>query len=229
MWVACFAKSGILAFTYMTYTVTVEKRTQGGSKACRAFRAQGKMPAVVYGPNNEAETILLNTKEFEKIWSEAGESTVLTLAGLDKKVSVLIQDVAHDPLYGTPTHADFYAIQADTVVDVEVPLEFTGVSPAEKGLGGTLIKVMFTLPIKALPKDLPSEVEVDISSLVTFEDQIQVRDIKLPQGVVADAESEEVVALVQAPREEENEDAGDVSSVEVEKKGKEEESAPNNK
>ncbi|HCC05173.1 TPA: 50S ribosomal protein L25 [Patescibacteria group bacterium] len=214
----------------MTYTVTVEKRTQGGSKACRAFRAQGKMPAVVYGPNNEAETILLNTKEFEKIWSEAGESTVLTLSGLDKKVSVLIQDVAHDPLYGTPTHADFYAIQADTVVDVEVPLEFVGVSPAEKGLGGTLIKVMFTLPIKALPKDLPSEVLVDISSLVTFEDQLQVKDIKLPQGVVADAEPEEVVALVQAPREEEeSEVSGDVASVEVEKKGKEEESASDNK
>jgi len=208
----------------MTHSVTVEKRTEGGSKACRAFRAQGKMPAVVYGPNNETETILLNTKEFEKIWSEAGESTVLTLTGLDKKISVLIHDVAHDPLYGTPTHADFYAVQTDKVVDVEVPLVFTGVSPAEKGLGGTLIKVMFTLSIEALPKDLPSEVEVDISRLVTFDDQIQVKDIVLPAGVTADAEPEEVVALVQAPREEEDvESTGDVSSVEVEKKGKEEE------
>lgn len=215
----------------MTHTVTVEKRTEGGSKACRAFRAQGKMPAVVYGPDEETVTILMNTKEFEKIWGSAGESTVITLEGLDKKISVLIQDVAHDPLYGTPTHADFYAIQTDKIVDVEVPLVFTGVSPAEKELGGTLIKVMFTLSIEALPKDLPSEVEVDISKLVTFEDQIQVKDITLPQGVVADAEPEEVVALVQAPREEEEseEATGDVSEVEVEKKGKEDEEGADSK
>lgn len=209
----------------MTHNLQAEKRTKSGSKASRDFRAQGKMPAVVYGPTKETESILINAKEFEKIWSEAGESTVLNLSGLGKEVSVLIQDVSFDPLYNVPTHADFYAVQTDVMVDVEVPLEFIGVAPAEKELGGTLLKVMHTLSIEALPKDLPSEIQIDISSLATFDDQLQVKDIVLPQGVIADADPEEVIALVQAPREEEvfETEPAEVAEVEVAKKGKEEE------
>lgn len=207
----------------MTHNLAVEKRTKSGSKASRVFREEGKMPAVVYGPTKEAEAILINSKEFEKIWNEAGESTVLTLTGLDKEMSVLIQDVEFDPLFNNPTHADFYMVQTDKTVDVEVPLEFTGVAPAEKELGGTLIKVMHTLSIEALPKDLPSEIQIDISSLVTFDDQIQVKDVVLPKGVVAVADPEEVIALVQAAREEEEVEVADVAEIEVAKKGKDDE------
>jgi large subunit ribosomal protein L25 len=206
----------------MEHTITAEKRTAVGSNACKAIRAEGKMPAVLYGEGKEAVMVTLNTKEFERIWRIAGESTVLNVTGLGKDVSVLIQDVTLDPYYDVPTHADFYLVRKDVVVDVEVPLVFVGVSPAEKTLGGTLIKVMHEIKIEALPKDLPSEVEVDISKLETFEDQIQIKDIVLPMGVTALDEGEEVVALVQEPKEEEEvREEVDLSAVEVVKKGKE--------
>lgn len=206
----------------MVEKIKAEKRTKSGTKACRALRKEGKLPGVVYGEGKEADMITVSMKDFEKVWKDEGEASVFALEGLEKEKSVLIQDVTLDPLYGTPLHVDFYAVQTDKVVSVEVPLVFEGTAPAEKELGGTLIKVIRSLEIEALPKDLPKEIVVDISGLKTFDDQLHIKDIVLPVGVTATADPDEVVALVQEAKEEE-EIAGpvDVTAVEVEKKGKE--------
>lgn len=207
----------------MTIALTVQPREAVGSKASKKLRAQELVPGVLYGAGAEPAHFTVNIKDFEKVWTEAGESTVVSVQGLDKKKDVLIQDVAVDPIYGAPIHIDLYAVRSDVAVEVEVPLVFTGVAPAEKELGGTLIKVMHEITVEALPKNLPHEIEVDISGLATFDDQIHIKDIALPSGVTALADAEEVVALVQAVREEEPDEAtGDVATVEVEKKGKEE-------
>lgn len=209
----------------MTLTLEAQPRKETGSRACQKLRASGMVPAVVYGGGADTEAITLSAPEFAKVWREAGESTVIELKGLGSERTVLINDVEVDPLMGSPSHVDLYAVRTDQVVEVSVPLVFTGVSPAEKELGGTLIKVMHELDIEALPKDLPHEITVDISSLVTFDDAIHVKDVVLPQGVTAVTGAEEVVALVQEATEEEEVpvEAVDVSAVEVEKKGKEEE------
>lgn len=207
----------------MNFTLTATTRTERGTKACALLREAGKLPAVVYSDGKEADLITVDAKEFEKVWKEAGESTIFSLEGLKEKKSVLIQDVAVDALYDAPLHVDFYSVSTDKTVTVEVPLVFEGVAPAEKELGGTLIKVLRTIEIEALPKDLPKEITVDISTLKTFDDQIQVKDVALPAGVVATLEADEVVALVQAVQEEvEPEAPTDVASIEVEKKGKDE-------
>lgn len=209
------------------FTLTAAARTEKGSRVSSELRADGKIPAVVYGPAHDAQAITLDTKAFEKVWHEAGESTVVELAGLGKDLSVIIHDVSVDPLYSTPTHADLFAVRTDQAVEVTVPLEFTGSAPAEKELGGTLIKVLHEIDIEALPKDLPHNIEIDVTVLKTFDDQIHVRDIVLPKGVTATTSGDDVVALVQEARAEEEETtaSADVSAVEVEKKGKEEEAA----
>ncbi|MDQ3232139.1 MAG: 50S ribosomal protein L25, partial [Pseudobdellovibrionaceae bacterium] len=137
----------------------------------------------------------------------------------------LLHEIDIDPVSGTPRHADFYVFEKGAKVKVEVPVEFEGVSPAVKDLGGTLVKVLHALEVEAMPKDLPHEIIIDISSLATFESQITVADVKLPSGVVAVQAPEEVVALVSAPREEVEEESApiDLDSIEVEKKGKTEE------
>ncbi len=208
----------------MTYALTAKKRTEVGSRACETLREDGFMPAVVYGGGSENTLVTLTEKEFEKVWREAGETTLVELSGLGKPVSVLIHDVSVDPLYGTPMHADLLQVRADETITVTVPLSFVGVAPAEKNLGGTLIKVLHEVEVEVLPKDIPHELEVDISSLETFENKVLVSDIKLPLGVRMLDDAEEVVVLVQEAREEEETSAVvDVSAVEVAKKGKAEE------
>ena len=211
----------------MEHILTVEKREQKGTKISKALRAGGKLPAVMYSGGKETELISVPISEFEALWSKVGESTLINLNGLGKDKVVLIQDVDVDPVYDKPIHVDFYEVQTGKVVNVEVALNFVGSSPAEKELGGIFIRVMRAIEIEALPKDLPSEIDVDVSSLKTFEDQLQIKDLKLPEGVSALGDSEEVVALVQEPKEESEDEVPaeevDLSAVEVEKKGKAEE------
>jgi large subunit ribosomal protein L25 len=207
----------------MAIELNVQERTETGSKASKKLRAEELVPAVLYGAKEASQNLTVNLKEFSKVWHDAGESTVVTLKGINGDKDVLIQNVDVDPIYSQPIHVDLYVVRKDVAVEVDVELIFTGVAPAEKELGGSLIKVMHEMAVSALPKDLPHQVEVDISSLKTFDDQIRVIDIALPTGVTAVTEAEEVVALVQAAKEEESEEtSGDVATVEVEKKGKEE-------
>jgi large subunit ribosomal protein L25 len=208
----------------MVIQLKAQKRETKGTKNNVKLRESGRVPAVVYGKKETATAITLSMKEFQKAFEDAGESTVLELVGVGDTKEVLIHDIDRDPVRGGVRHVDFYAIEKGKPVEVSVPIEFTGVSPAEKELGGSLVKVMHEVEIEALPKDLPHEVVLDISILKTFEDQAHASDIALPSGVTLKTDPDEVVALVNEAKEEEEEpvEAPDLSSIEVEKKGKEE-------
>lgn len=203
--------------------LTVELRK--GSAA--AVRGEGKVPAVFYGPKAPTTSIEINEVDFIRVWKQAGESSIITLQGAGEDHDALIHDIDRDPVSGKIRHADFYVIEKGKKVKVGVPLEFVGVSAAVKTLNGSLIKVLHEIEIEALPKDLPHNIEVDISALATFEDQIKAGDIKLPSGVTLAMEVDEVIALVNAPKEEEAEEPAapvDLSAIELsEKKGKKEE------
>jgi large subunit ribosomal protein L25 len=144
------------------------------------------------------------------------------LTGKDIDHEVLIQDIDLDPVTDNVRHADFYVIEKGKKVTVHIPLEFAGVSPAVKDLGGILVKVLHELEIEAMPKDLPHNLSVDISKLATFEDRILAKDVTLPAGVTLLTKPEEVVASVSEAVEEVVEVAPvDLTAIEVEKKGKE--------
>ncbi len=190
------------------------------------LRKQGLIPAVFYGPKAKTTSITIAQKEFRKIWREAGESSIVILETPTGKVSTLIHDVQFDPVKSDPIHADFYVIEEGKEVEVHVPVEFVGVAPAVKELGAMLIKVLHEVNIKAMPKDLPHNLTVDVSSLTALDSQILVKDIKLPQGVTSITHAEDVVVSVAAARKVEEEEVVapiDLSAIEVEKKGKKEE------
>ena len=162
-------------------TLKVEKRDK--KESLGEIRKAGLMPAVFYGKKEAATSIKLPFAIFEKTLKDAGESTILHLEGKDIDVDVLIHEVDLDPVTDKPRHADFYAIEKGKKLEIKIPLEFIGVSPAVKDLGGVLVKVMHEMEIEALPKDLPHKVEVDLSTLATFDSVITAGSIKLPEGV----------------------------------------------
>ena len=204
----------------MTFTLEVTKREERG-KATRKLRAAGKTPAVVYGPKEGATPVTVDTLAFAKLFREAGESSIISLSGLDGKKDVLVQEVTLDPLKGEILHVDFYAVEQGKELTLDVPLVFVGEAPALK-LGGTLTKVMHELEVTCEISKLPKEIEVDLSSLVDLESQIHVKDLVLPAGVRTEDDAEGVVALIQAVEEEVEApvEAVDMDAVEVEKKGK---------
>ena len=200
--------------------LNVENRDKTQKSA--VLRKEGKMPAVFYGKKEKSTPVIISKAEFKKVWREAGESSVIDLVGKNIEAEALIYDVDLDPVTDEPRHADFYVFEKGKKIEISVPLEFIGVAPAVKDMGGTLVKVMHEIEIEALPKDLPHNISVDISSLVNFDSQILAKDVKLPQGVALVAKSEEVVASVYETKEEVEEVAPiDLASIEVQKKGKE--------
>ena len=204
--------------------LTLKAETRNTESDLTDIRKAGKIPAVFYGKKEASTPISIPQIDFLKVWKEAGESSVITLETPDGSKDTLIQDVDIDPISGAPRHADFYVFDKDHKLEIELPIEFVGVAPAVKDLGGILVKVVHELSISALPKDLPHNISIDISSLKTFEDQILAKDIPLPKGVEITINPEDVIALVSAPREEKEEESApvDLSEIEVEKKGKEE-------
>ena len=202
------------------FKLKVQKRDL--KESVKALRQASQVPAVFYGPKEPSTPIKMSLVDFKKAWKTAGESTVVSLEGNGIDAEVLIHDVDLDPVTDVPIHVDFYAIEKGKKLSVDVPLEFTGVSPAVKDLGAVLVKVLHDIEIEALPKDLPHKLEVDISGLLNFDSVITAMDIKLPEGVTLKVKPEEVVASVYEPKEEVAEAAPvDLTAIEVEKKGKE--------
>ena len=206
----------------MTINIKAEKREKIGK--LEDLRKSGFLPAVLYGRMQTSTPIQIKKSVFVKAWKEAGESTVIGLETLDGKIDALIHDVDIDPISGEPRHADFYVFEKGHKVEISIPIEFEGVSPAIEDLGGVLVKVLHEIQIKAEPNNLPHEIIVNIENLVDFTSQILAKDIKLPGGVELLQNPEDVVVAVTEAKEEELETTPvDLSQIEVEKKGKSEE------
>lgn len=206
-------------------TLTVEKRATRGSTP-QKLRNEGFLPAVVYGAHQVSTPIAVETRAFQRALREAGEATIVSLEGLGEPLPTLIHEVDVDPLTGQPRHVDFYAVTKGEKVEVAIPLTFVGVSPAIEA-GANLVKVLHELEVEADPMNLPHHIEVDLSMLKVVDDRICAKDLVLPAGVALAIGPEEVIALAQEVVEEKVEEVvADIGSIEVEKKGKEEEAAP---
>jgi len=199
-------------------------------KSARSIRKAGSIPAIVYGHKIKNSSLVIDYKEFSKTYSKAGENSLIELdvEGLKEKKLVLVHEVQRDPVTDEFIHIDFFETSAKEEVEAEIPLLFEGISSAVKDLGGTLVKNMSHLEVKAFPQDLPHEIKVDISGLVNFGDHVLVKDIVLPVNVKVSAKPEEIVVLVKEPEKVEEELAKEIEEniedvEKVEKPKKEEE------
>lgn len=204
----------------MQHSLTVSPRTVVG-KSTKVLAEEGMIPAVVYGPKQEALPVSVPLLAFEAVLRHGGESSLIELSGLEKPIQALVHDLDRDPVTHVPRHVDFYAVEKGAKVTVSVPLSFVGESLAVKS-GANLVKVLHEIEIEADATKLPSEIEVAIDSLNAEGDQIHVSDLKAPAGVAILTPGDEVVAIAQAVAEETEEDSGapDMSAIAVEQKGK---------
>ena len=217
-------------------TLTAQLRTKTG-RDTQELRGSGSIPAVLYGPGIENKNLALDTKEFVKLFREAGKSSLVSIKieGEKNNYMVLVTDIDTDPVNGSVIHADLYQPDLTKEIEAQVPLVFDGESLAVKDLGGTLVKNISAVTIKALPADLPREIRVDISKLKTFDDTILIKDLVLVGKVQVLKNPDEIVALATPVQQVEEElekpieeKVEDVAQVEKEKKDvvSEEEAAP---
>lgn len=193
-------------------------------KVAKNQRPESQIPAIIYGKGKKNIMLWVDGKKFTKTYKEAGESSLIDLSVENGKKSspekVLIHDVQRDPVSDEIIHVDFYRVKMDEKIHANVHLNFIGEAPAVKELGGILVKNIDEVEVGCLPADLPRQIDVDISVLETFEDHVYIKDLQVSDKVTIDIDSETVVALVSAPRTQEEleeldkEVEGDVSQVE---------------
>jgi large subunit ribosomal protein L25 len=207
-----------------------EKIRQKLGKKTNVLKENGRIPAVVYGHKIKNVLLDVDYKDFQKVLHEAGESSLIELdiEGDKEKRPVLVHDLQKNPVSDKFIHIDFFQISLTEEVQVKVPLVFEGTSLAVKDLGGTLVKNISELEVKALAKNLPHEIKVSIDSLNNFGDHILVKDLVLPKDVKISLKPDEIVVSVAQPAKVEEELAKEieekVEDVEkIEKKEKTEE------
>jgi large subunit ribosomal protein L25 len=179
--------------------LSAESRTITG-RGVRALRHQGYVPGVVYGSQVETTPIQVESKILHKVLAKAGGNTLIALQiGKKKPVLTLAREIQRDVIRHNILHVDFYQVVMTEKITAEVPLVLTGKAPAIEE-GGTLVHGLNTVEVQCLPADLPSSIEVDLSSLAEFNDLVAVTDLQVPSSVTILSDPESVIARIEAPR-----------------------------
>ena len=181
-------------------TLAAEPREVTG-KAVKKLRTAGRLPAVVYGHGVDSTNVTIDAHEFEILRKHVGPNALIDLSVHgDKSNPVLINGVQIHPVTRRPLHADLFLVRMTEELTVDVRLVASGEAAAVTQLNGTLLHPTESVRVKALPDHLPQSIEYSIESLVDFDASIHVRDLAIPEDATLLTDPDEVVAKVQAPR-----------------------------
>jgi large subunit ribosomal protein L25 len=189
----------------MDLELTLDERRVLG-KANKRLRREGMVPGVVYGKGEGSTNVQVEAKTFETLYRAAGKTSVVKfrVPGSAQATSGFIKSVQRHPLSGRALHVDYYLVNLNVEMEVDVPLVFTGVAPAVEETGGTLLHNVSSIHVKALPTDIPHEVEVNVSTLTSLDVAIHVKDLSLNRDLVTVmTDGDTLVATVVPPRVEE--------------------------
>jgi large subunit ribosomal protein L25 len=181
-------------------------RTLGRRNGAKKLRTEGRIPAVIYGGKAKPQSVEVNAREIgELIVHSVSENLLVDLAIKDDanpKRLALVQEVQHHPLSGHVLHVDFHEVSPTEKVTIMVPVETTGEAAGVKNSGGVLEHVLFKLKVRALPKDLPEQVVIDVTAL-ELNKTIHIGEVKAPEGVEILGDKHIPVVSVAVPRAEE--------------------------
>ena len=167
---------------------TVRKDT--GSAESRRLRSSGSIPAIVYGMGMEPKSVYIDAREFNNaLKTEAGTNVILNLSiGKKDTVTALPREIQRHPYKDQIVHVDL------------IQIDFTGVPIGVKDEGGVIQTINNTITIIALPTDIPSSLEIDISEL-NVGDNVSATDVDLPEGVtLATEDDDSILVTVNIPR-----------------------------
>jgi len=191
----------------MTQTLSAHVRTVTGKRVA-SNRAAGMVPAVVYGPDVKQNRVIeIDAVQLQKFLHFMKPNEVVALdiedtEGKKETHQVLIHEISRDPIKETIMHVDIYAFSAKKKVHVDLPIVLFGTSPLEAE-GALMMKNIEELGVECSPLHIPENISIDISNLVSFDQTIYIRDLKLPEGIVCRIDLSTPVVSAVAPVSEE--------------------------
>jgi len=172
--------------------LVAQQRTILGKKV-KNIRAEGFVPAHVFGHKVKTTHVQVKATDFHKVFEKVGETGIIALSIGDQKKPVLVKDTQVHPATDDLLHIDFYQVNLSEKVRVNVPLEITDEAPAVEKKIGLLLTPVSEVEVEALPADLPENIEVDVSNLSEIGDEIKVKDLKVDRSKVTVITDEELV------------------------------------
>jgi len=182
-------------------TLAVQKRDLFGKKL-KKIRREGLIPANIFGPDFKSTSISVNLKDFLKVYRTEKETGVIHLELDKKEIPTLIKYLQLHPVTDKILHVDFRKIDLTKKILTEVPVKPVGVSEAVSQKGGILLVQTNTLSIEALPNDIPSEIEVDISAIKDIGGEIKTANLAKSAKYEIKTPSDKVIVSVVAHKEE---------------------------
>jgi large subunit ribosomal protein L25 len=171
-------------------------------KRSRRLYGQGKLAAVVYGHNAKPTPLVLDRLEFQKVFVKSGRTHLVDLVvDGDKAEKVLVREIQTHPRRLGPIHVDFYQVNLEEKITVEVPVHLVGESAAVKRGDADILQPLHTLRVECLPSDIPEAFEVDLTPLEEIESELRISDLKIPKGVTVLIDPEELVVKIIKKRE----------------------------
>jgi large subunit ribosomal protein L25 len=176
------------------------KATKREGKTPNQIRREGNVPATMYGPSFQPESLQFDAREFSRLPAAAFSHLLELDMGSGKPVSVIIRNVQRVSTNDKVMNVEFYRVSLDKKLTVTVPIKFVGVSPAVKIYGAQFLESHVTVDIECFPGDIPDFIEADISSLKELDSAITFEELKIPGSVKILNPLEEVVARAVTPR-----------------------------
>jgi large subunit ribosomal protein L25 len=171
-------------------------------KRSRRLLREGKLPAIVYGHDTKATPITLDRLEFQKVFVKSGRTHLVDLV-LDgeRTEKVLVREIQTHPRRLGPIHVDFYQVNLEEKIEVEVPIHLTGESAPVKRGDADILQPLHAIRVECLPSDIPGSFEVDITSLEEIEAELRVADLTVPRAVTLLVDADELVVKIVHKRE----------------------------
>lgn len=178
------------------FTLKASKREP---KTPNQIRREGKVPATLYGPAVESESLQFDAHEFSRL-PAAAFSHLLELDMDGKPVNVIIRNVQRVSTSDKVMNVEFYRVSLDKKLTVTVPIKFVGVSPAVKNLGAQFIESHPTVDIECYPHDIPDFIEANIATMKELDSVITFSELKIGGSIKILNPLEEIVARAVSPR-----------------------------
>ncbi|HSP53983.1 MAG TPA: 50S ribosomal protein L25 [Dehalococcoidia bacterium] len=169
-------------------------------KKVKALRRQGFTPANIFGHHVDSKAVQVPTEELSHTLKtlKRNEIVYLRLDGEEARPA-FVKHLQHNPVTDVILHVDFLQISLKEKVRLEVPLHFTGLAPAIDRHGGVLVTALDHISVEALPTEVPSFIEVDVSGLEEIDQSLHVSDLKVPEGATVLSDPELVIVKAAAP------------------------------
>jgi large subunit ribosomal protein L25 len=170
-------------------------------KRARRLHGQGKLAAVVYGHNTTPTPLELDRLEFQKVFVKSGRTHLVDLVVDGKTEKVLVREIQTHPRRLGPIHVDFYQVNLEEKITVEVPVHLVGESAAVKRGDADVLQPIHALRVECLPSVIPEAFEVDLTPLEEIESEFRVADLSVPKGVTVLLDPEELIVKIVHKRE----------------------------